>query len=60
MNSVVFVGLGADLALYCLKQVDQPKPGLVGGVCIALCCHHQCTWQHYVGKSFFKVSRFKM
>uniref|UniRef100_A0A8C8H462 tRNA:m(4)X modification enzyme TRM13 n=1 Tax=Oncorhynchus tshawytscha TaxID=74940 RepID=A0A8C8H462_ONCTS len=26
----------------------------VGGVAIALCCHHRCDWRHYVGKEFFK------
>ncbi|KAF2357008.1 Zinc finger CCCH-type TRM13 [Trinorchestia longiramus] len=28
----------------------RPSRGLV----IALCCHHKCSWQHYVGKKFFK------
>ncbi|XP_041913211.1 tRNA:m(4)X modification enzyme TRM13 homolog [Alosa sapidissima] len=30
---------------------QQPE---VGGVAIALCCHHRCDWQHYVGQEFFR------
>uniref|UniRef100_A0A8C5QG27 tRNA:m(4)X modification enzyme TRM13 n=1 Tax=Leptobrachium leishanense TaxID=445787 RepID=A0A8C5QG27_9ANUR len=26
----------------------------VAGIVIALCCHHRCDWQHYVGKEFFR------
>ena len=26
----------------------------MGGVVIALCCHHRCDWRHYVGKQFFR------
>ncbi|KAM3915149.1 tRNA:m(4)X modification enzyme TRM13 homolog [Leptodactylus fuscus] len=26
----------------------------VDGIVIALCCHHRCDWQHYVGTDFFK------
>lgn len=43
-----------DLALNCLYRANNPV-GLVQGVCIALCCHHQCTWGLYVGKAFFQV-----
>lgn len=25
----------------------------VGGIVIALCCHHRCDWKHYVGREFF-------
>ncbi|XP_062991826.1 tRNA:m(4)X modification enzyme TRM13 homolog isoform X2 [Elgaria multicarinata webbii] len=25
----------------------------VAGIVIALCCHHRCEWQHYVGQEFF-------
>uniref|UniRef100_A0A0P6GBY3 tRNA:m(4)X modification enzyme TRM13 n=1 Tax=Daphnia magna TaxID=35525 RepID=A0A0P6GBY3_9CRUS len=46
-------GAATDLALNCLYRANNPN-GLVQGVCIALCCHHQCTWRHYVGKAFFK------
>ncbi|KAM8930632.1 tRNA:m(4)X modification enzyme TRM13 homolog [Pelodytes ibericus] len=26
----------------------------VAGIVIALCCHHRCDWQHYVGRDFFQ------
>jgi Methyltransferase TRM13 len=50
-----------DLALQSLHNavLKLQKP-IVQGVCIALCCHHQCTWNTYVGKSFFEVRLFLM
>ncbi|KAJ7332451.1 hypothetical protein JRQ81_014631 [Phrynocephalus forsythii] len=27
---------------------------LVAGIVIALCCHHRCEWEHYVGQEFFR------
>ena len=27
----------------------------LAGVCIAVCCHHRCSWTPYVGKPFFKL-----
>ncbi|GFN81449.1 tRNA:m(4)x modification enzyme trm13 [Plakobranchus ocellatus] len=33
----------------CKEMSRLPK-----GIMIALCCHHQCTWDTYVGKSFMK------
>jgi len=44
-----------DLALHCLAKTNDNQAGLVQGISIALCCHHQCTWRHYVGKAFFNV-----
>ncbi|KAM6959264.1 tRNA:m(4)X modification enzyme TRM13 homolog [Aplochiton taeniatus] len=39
-------------------EEEQTSPGrtspLVGGLAIALCCHHRCDWRHYVGKEFFQ------
>ncbi|XP_072854108.2 tRNA:m(4)X modification enzyme TRM13 homolog isoform X1 [Pogona vitticeps] len=26
----------------------------VAGIVIALCCHHRCEWEHYVGQEFFR------
>lgn len=46
--------LSADLALNCLHNAHKESKN-VRGICIALCCHHRCTWRHYVGKAFFKV-----
>lgn len=28
--------------------------GVLRGLAIATCCHHACTWQHYVNQPFFK------
>jgi len=48
-------GAATDMALHSLHKVnDEMKEPIVNGVCIALCCHHQCTWRHYVGQGFFK------
>ncbi|XP_053179081.1 tRNA:m(4)X modification enzyme TRM13 homolog [Scomber japonicus] len=33
--------------------VQGPGPGRVQGLAVALCCHHRCDWQHYVGQQFF-------
>ncbi|XP_066453326.1 tRNA:m(4)X modification enzyme TRM13 homolog isoform X2 [Eleutherodactylus coqui] len=35
-------------------NLESTKPCHVNGVVIALCCHHRCDWQHYVGKDFFE------
>ncbi|XP_062593752.1 tRNA:m(4)X modification enzyme TRM13 homolog [Saccostrea cucullata] len=32
---------------------SHPRPCLAG-ITIALCCHHRCTWETYVGKEFIK------
>ncbi|KAL3868972.1 hypothetical protein ACJMK2_041717 [Sinanodonta woodiana] len=62
-------GSATDLALRCImetlptctdgkeiheKLAKPSSPRNPGGVVIALCCHHRCTWQAYVGKAFFK------
>lgn len=28
------------------------------GCAVATCCHHRCTWEHYVGKPFFSSLGF--
>ena len=30
------------------------EPGRLQGLAIAVCCHHRCTWRHYVGKPMFE------
>ncbi|DBA70544.1 TPA: hypothetical protein ACH3X2_011942 [Trebouxia sp. C0005] len=30
----------------------------VQGLAVATCCHHRCSWQHYVGKPLFKQLGF--
>ncbi|KAK3612674.1 hypothetical protein CHS0354_042200 [Potamilus streckersoni] len=62
-------GSATDLALRCImetlptcidgkeshnKLAKPSSPRNPGGVVIALCCHHRCTWQAYVGKAFFR------
>ncbi|XP_053325954.1 tRNA:m(4)X modification enzyme TRM13 homolog [Spea bombifrons] len=40
----------------CAKE-DKSVPSQqnpVAGIVIALCCHHRCDWQHYVGREFFQ------
>lgn len=53
-------GAATDFTLRCchrhlpsrgLESTSPPVPRCVG-VAIATCCHHRCTWQHYVGKNF--------
>ncbi|EKX43587.1 hypothetical protein GUITHDRAFT_110392 [Guillardia theta CCMP2712] len=65
MSSVVGIskhlcGVATDLALRCLVNYhhsggpgENQGPNAVKGICIALCCHHLCTWDDYVGKKFF-------
>jgi len=31
-----------------------PLKGRVGGICIALCCHHLVKWHDYTGQDFFR------
>ncbi|KAI3369193.1 hypothetical protein L3Q82_026144, partial [Scortum barcoo] len=33
--------------------LQEPGPGPVLGLVVALCCHHRCEWRHYVGQQFF-------
>jgi len=52
-------GAATDMALHSLHKVsDKMKEPIVKGVCIALCCHHQCTWRHYVGRAFLTEMGF--
>uniref|UniRef100_A0A803J464 tRNA:m(4)X modification enzyme TRM13 n=1 Tax=Xenopus tropicalis TaxID=8364 RepID=A0A803J464_XENTR len=39
------------------NECDKANPAYstcVGGIAIALCCHHRCDWHHYVGREFFQ------
>ena len=36
-----------------LGKVGSARSGLQG-FGIATCCHHRCSWEHYVGRSFFQ------
>ncbi|XP_054725390.1 tRNA:m(4)X modification enzyme TRM13 homolog [Anastrepha obliqua] len=52
-------GAATDLTLRCITQpgcenADKKAPD-TEFVLIALCCHHRCDWQSYVGKSYFQA-----
>ena len=49
----------AGTAKKCLSAdvQNEVKAGLQG-LAIATCCHHRCSWQHYVGKPLFKKLGF--
>ena len=34
-------------------QAEPPRPVQVGGIAIALCCHHCMNWTDFVGRDFF-------
>ncbi|KAM4021805.1 tRNA:m(4)X modification enzyme TRM13 homolog [Anomaloglossus baeobatrachus] len=36
-----------------MENVEPSDHCNVRGIVIALCCHHRCDWQHYVGRDFF-------
>ena len=36
-----------------LREAGASRSGLQG-FGIATCCHHRCSWEHYVGRSFFQ------
>ncbi len=52
-------GGATDLMLRCLMQqantstTEGANIGEVEAIVLALCCHHRCDWQTYVGKDFF-------
>lgn len=49
-------GGATDLMLRCLVETKaslENSSGTVEGIVLALCCHHRCDWQTYVGKKFF-------
>lgn len=51
-------GAATDLALRCLTQTLEGVDSCLGGILIALCCHHRCSWQTYVGKEFLTEQGF--
>jgi len=51
-------GAATDLALRCLTQTLSGVESDLGGVLIALCCHHRCDWRPYVGKEFLLEQGF--
>ena len=49
----------AEDSVSCRGRDDQAlgEAG-VQGFAVATCCHHRCSWQHYVGKPLFKRLEF--
>jgi hypothetical protein len=45
-------GAATDLTIRGLEALNEIRNS--GAVLIALCCHHRCTWQSYVGREFFE------
>ncbi|EDO46123.1 predicted protein [Nematostella vectensis] len=35
------------------RKLDAAGPSVIG-IVVALCCHHQCYWPHYVGRPFLE------
>ena len=53
-------GAATDLALRCLETFSASgnAKGKIETILIALCCHHRCDWNIYVGKDrFFKKTK---
>ena len=42
----------------CTSTNEVPQEAGVQGFAVATCCHHRCSWQHYVGKPFFRRLEF--
>ncbi len=51
-------GGATDLALRCLETFMTSHNGNLEAIMIALCCHHRCDWNLYVGKEFLMENGF--
>lgn len=51
-------GAATDLSIRCLTQTLSEVESELGGLMIALCCHHRCDWNPYVGKEFLTEQGF--
>jgi len=51
-------GAATDLSIRCLTQTLDEVESELGGILIALCCHHRCDWSPYVGKEFLTEQGF--
>ncbi|GFX57902.1 tRNA:m(4)X modification enzyme TRM13 homolog [Trichonephila clavipes] len=57
-------GGATDLAIKCLmnslisERNGQKVKHNIFGVLMALCCHHQCSWNSYIGKKFMEKHNF--
>lgn len=50
-------GTATDFALRCLAEYCGSGNG-VCGILFALCCHHKCEWNQFVGKEFLTENGF--
>lgn len=41
------------------NKEEQHSRIKLGGLTVALCCHHRCNWKSYVGKNFFNECELK-
>jgi tRNA:m4X modification enzyme len=48
-------GAATDLTIRCVQQ-HMGNAQREDSVLIALCCHHRCSWQTYIGRTFFEDS----
>jgi len=55
-------GAATDLALRCLETFSASgnAKGKIETILIALCCHHRCDWNIYVGKEYLLENGFKI
>jgi len=51
-------GAATDLTIRCLTQTLGSSSSELVGMLIALCCHHRCEWNSYVGKEFLTEQGF--
>jgi len=51
-------GAATDLTIRCLTQTLENSASEMVGMLIALCCHHRCEWNPYVGKQFLTDQGF--
>ena len=50
-------GAATDLAIRSLRTEVLDRK-LISGLLIALCCHHRCDWNLFVGKKFLEENGF--
>eukprot|EP00192_Tetraselmis_astigmatica_P013497 CAMPEP_0117652996 /NCGR_PEP_ID=MMETSP0804-20121206/2946_1 /TAXON_ID=1074897 /ORGANISM="Tetraselmis astigmatica, Strain CCMP880" /LENGTH=341 /DNA_ID=CAMNT_0005459123 /DNA_START=126 /DNA_END=1151 /DNA_ORIENTATION=+ len=54
-------GAATDFTLRCCRRhlgEGASNRSRCTGLAVATCCHHRCSWKHYIGKSFFEGHGF--
>ena len=51
-------GAATDLALRCLQTFAKKNSDKIEAILIALCCHHRCDWNIYVGQKYLLEKGF--